>query len=86
MANIQVHINRLVLDGISVPHYQRPILQAAVEAELTRLLTAKGLSSQLQWSIRVPQLTAGDVALTVNLEPVQMGQHIAQAVYGGMQL
>jgi hypothetical protein len=38
--NISVHIERLVLDGLFVSHGQRPLLQAAVEAELTRLLTA----------------------------------------------
>jgi len=30
--NIQIYIDRLILDGISVPHAQRPLLQAAVEA------------------------------------------------------
>jgi hypothetical protein len=41
--NIQIYIDRLILDGISVPHSQRPLLQAAVEAELGRLLAEGGI-------------------------------------------
>jgi hypothetical protein len=45
--NINVNIERLVLEGVSVPPSQRPLLQAAVEAELAGLLTAEGLGSEL---------------------------------------
>lgn len=45
--NINLHIERLVLDGISLPPGDRPLLQAAMEAELTRLLASSGLSDEL---------------------------------------
>ena len=41
--NIDLHIERLVLDGIDIPHHQRPAFQVAVTAELTRLLTEGSL-------------------------------------------
>ena len=41
--NIRLHIERLILDGLPVNSVQSPQVKAAVEAELTRLLTADGL-------------------------------------------
>lgn len=46
--NINLRIERLVLDGISPSPGERLMLRAAVEAELTRLLTSGGLSDELQ--------------------------------------
>ena len=45
--NINVAIERLVLDGIDVPYHQRSLLQAAVEGELARLLADGGLAPSL---------------------------------------
>jgi hypothetical protein len=40
--NVDVRIERLVLEGIEVPYHQRTLLQTAVEAELARLITVGG--------------------------------------------
>ena len=45
--NIHLHIERLVLDGLPIDRGQGPHVQAAVEAELTRLLTENGLDATL---------------------------------------
>jgi hypothetical protein len=36
--NVEIHIDRLVLDGLDVPFAQRAALQAAIEGELARLV------------------------------------------------
>jgi hypothetical protein len=81
---IKLHIDRLILDGIAIPHSQRPLLQAAVEAELSRLITAEGLSSQLMNDGAIPQVSASNLPLNPNSSPTQLGQQIAQSVYGGI--
>jgi hypothetical protein len=82
--NIQVHIERLILDGLSVARSQRPMLQAAVEEELSRLLENGGQVSGLQTGGMIPSMTGGAIQLTGESDPTQLGQQIAQEVYGGI--
>ncbi|MCK4787486.1 MAG: hypothetical protein KAV87_27255 [Desulfobacteraceae bacterium] len=82
--NISMHIERLILDGISIPHHQRPLLQAAVEQELTRLLVADGLSSSIVTGGTISNVTGNTIRLTTERTPTQLGQQIAQVVYGGL--
>ncbi len=43
VVNVNLHIERLILDGIDVEPAQRPVLQAVVEAELGRLIAEGGV-------------------------------------------
>ena len=81
--NINLHIERLVLDGLDIAPEQRPALQTAVEGELSRLLTERGLSPGLAQGTAVPRIATGGIQLTNN-SPTQIGQYIAQSVYGGI--
>lgn len=45
---ISVHVERLVLEGLPVSVSERPLLQAAIEAELTRLLRNGGLADEFR--------------------------------------
>ncbi|MBL0011650.1 MAG: hypothetical protein IPP22_13140 [Nitrosomonas sp.] len=81
--NINLHIERLVLDGVNVESDLRRMLQATVEAELTRLLTEGGISPSLAQGVALPRISADGIQLTDN-KPVQIGQQIAQSVYGGI--
>lgn len=82
--NINVHIDRLVLDGLPVTRSDKPVLQAEVEAELIRLLGAAGLNSALQTSGASPSVRAGNIQLAMNSNPSRLGQQIAEAVYRGI--
>jgi hypothetical protein len=53
--------------------------------ELARLVTVNGLPGHLQGGGRIPKLPA-DLSLTNTSNPVQLGQEIAQAIYGEMKL
>lgn len=82
--NINLHIERLVLDGIQLEGGQHPLLQTAVETELTRLVNDGGLSSGLMRGGAVPQIPAGAIRLSEDSNPNNLGQQIAQAIYGGI--
>jgi hypothetical protein len=86
MVNVSVHIDRLILDGIDLPHAQRLLLQAAVEGELARLLAAGGLAPGLEGGGTVPRIPGGTMQLTGDGDPAGLGRQIAQAVYGGISL
>lgn len=83
--NINVHIERLVLDGLPVARHQAPLVQTAVEAELARLLVANGLTPDLQ-SVggATPSVNSPGIEFTSNSSPAELGQKIARAVYGGI--
>ena len=82
--NINLHIERLVLDGVNVPPGQRHLLRASVETELVRLLTDGGLSPSLAAGGALPHVSANDIQLTGGNDPVELGRQIAQSVYGGI--
>ena len=82
--NVNVHIDRLILDGLSLTSSQGPLVQAAVEAELARLLTAGGLAEGLADGGALPSLRANAIQLTSDGNPHEIGRQIAQSVYGGI--
>ena len=81
--NINLQIERIILDDIDIPRSQRYRLQAALETELSRLLNENNLPSQLQNGGTISSLNA-TVNLTKEITPEQMGTQIAQSVYKGM--
>ncbi len=82
--NIHVHIERLVLDGLPIWHSQRPLVQAAVESELARLLSTDGLAANLMAGGAMPYISGGNIQLKSEGDPGFLGQQIAQAIYGGI--
>ncbi len=78
--NINIQIDRLILEGINLSPSQRARLQASVEAELSLLLTVNGLPPHLQNGGNIPRLPAS-INITNNMNPTQMGQEIAQAMF-----
>ena len=81
--NINLHIERLVLDGINIAPGQRDLLQASVTTELTQLLNNASLTGNLVEGVSLPRLSTSSIQLTSN-KPMELGQQIAQSVYGGI--
>jgi hypothetical protein len=82
--NVNLHIERLILEGVEGMALNEKVLQTAVIEELTRLLAGGGLH---------PDLTGGGAKRSIRGEAFKLpaegradalGQHIAQAVYGGI--
>lgn len=83
--NINLHIERLHLDGISLSPGERPLLKAAVEGELTRLLSSGCLSEALQsGGASLYSARAAGIQLMNDGNTAQLGEQIAGAVYGGI--
>jgi hypothetical protein len=81
--NVNLHIDRLVLEGIDLEPAQRPLLQAALEAELGRLIAEGGVGG-LAAGGAVPAIKAGGFEMSGEGNPAQLGRQIAGAVYGGI--
>ena len=82
--NINLHIERLVLAGVNIRPDQRHLLQASVEAELTRMLMTGGLSPAVTQGNVLPRLSTDGIQLAGGNNPAQLGRQIAQSVYGGI--
>jgi hypothetical protein len=82
--NINLHIERLVLDGVNIAPGQRHTLQAGVEAELIRMLTEGGLAPSVAQGTNLSRVSTNGIQLTDGNSPMQLGQQIAQSVYGGI--
>lgn len=84
LMNVTINIERLVLDGISIPFSQQSLLQGAIETELGYLFTANGLANGVKTGGSVPCIAAGNIQLADENDPNKLGQKIAQAVYKGL--
>ena len=84
MMNINLHIERLILDGLPIESKQGALVKQAVEVELTRLLEANGLSASLQAGGALRHLQANSIQLSSEKMPTQLGEQIAQSVYGSI--
>jgi hypothetical protein len=81
--SVNLHIERLILDGLSVPAGQGPHLAAAMETELARLLATSGLEAGLRSGGAWPSVPAGSIRPAAT-KPASLGQQIARAVYRGI--
>jgi hypothetical protein len=78
---IRIHIERLVLEGLPLGVHDGPLVQAAVEAELARLMGGGAPPPSGGATARV---TAPSISLTTNSSPALLGQQIARSVHGGI--
>jgi len=81
---INLHIERIILDGLPLEAHHGPIVRAAIEAELARLLAAQGLPPALHAGGALPALRAAPIAIADAATPDAIGQQIARSVYGGL--
>ena len=82
--NINLHIDRLVLDCLPIDHHQSPLIKTTVEAELSRLLTANGLADSLMVGGAMPSVSASGIQVANDSNPARLGQQIGRAIYGGI--
>lgn len=81
---INLHIERLILDGLPISPDQKHLVQASVEAELSRMLSEGGLAQELASGGAVPSVPGGSIKLAPGAKPNQIGAQVARAVYKGM--
>jgi hypothetical protein len=82
--NVNLNIERLVLEGFQLRPGEHLLVRAAAESELSRLLAEGGVSQGLLSGGAVPRISAGDVRVAGDSDANGIGRQIAQAVYGGI--
>lgn len=81
---IVLHIDRLVLDGLSVTGADGPRLRRALTRELTRLMADGGVAQGLSGGTVVPRVQAPRLSTAAREKPDALGRKIAHAVYAGI--
>jgi hypothetical protein len=82
--NINLHIERLILDGLPLDRGDGGSLRIAMETELTRLFTQRGGAPSWQTGTALPSMRADAIQLTSQHSPAQLGRQIAASVHNGI--
>jgi hypothetical protein len=80
---INVHIERIVLDGLPVDRHSSPLIQEAIHAELSRLFLEGETPQSLLSGGSIPSLRTAPIQISQQLKPNALGNSIANAVHGG---
>lgn len=83
--NVELHIERLALEGIDLPPGQRDLLCESVRAELVRLVQDGGLTGSVLHGGAVTHLRAPAVTLAAGSATADLGRQLAGAIYGGIR-
>jgi hypothetical protein len=78
---LNIHIERLILDGLPLEKRHAPQVKATMEKELSRLLAAHGLGQEWRSGGAVPKLRASGIQLWSETQPSQLGRQIAGSAY-----
>jgi hypothetical protein len=81
---IQVHIERLVLDGLPINRRSAPLIQMAVKTELARLFAEQSDRPVLLSSGATPSLRADDISVSSDSEATHIGYDLASSIHGGL--
>lgn len=78
--NVELHIEELVLHGFPPDHR----IGEAVEHELSRLFTERGVPQSLSRGGDIPHLDAGAFQMKPELGAGAVGARVARSLYEGM--
>jgi hypothetical protein len=78
---IDVHVERLILEGLSAAERDSALIQAAVEAELGRQLTQRGIPKDLQTGSDQDRLLAPERRLSLPPDAKMLGAQIGAKIY-----
>jgi len=81
---INLHIERIVLDGLPVASHRRDLVLLALESELTLLLRASGLAPDLMSGGAMQNVRVNPIRLMSRSAPRDLGKQIAAAIHGGI--
>ena len=75
---INLHIERVVLDGLSVAPQQAALVESALRDELAQWLSRGELSSELMAGGALSSVPASPIQLAKDTAPLQLGEQIAR--------
>jgi len=82
--NVRLHIERLVVHGLSLSAEEEPALQAAIESELSRLLI-EGAGQLSMQDAHIVRVQPEPIQLTSTSDGESLGRQIATTVHGGLR-
>lgn len=82
--SIELHIGRLVLDGVPLPRGRERQLGAALQRELTVLLSAHGVGDRLRGHGSVHALQGTVVPMHGDVGAGRLGRQIAGSIFAGL--
>jgi hypothetical protein len=82
---IEIHIERLVLDGVPVTSAQGIRVRRAMERELVRLLQNGAMAPYPAGGEALPRLSAPQFRFARRDGPSAIGKQIANSVYAGLR-
>lgn len=81
--NIELHIEELVLNGF--PSIDKDHFGEAVQRELSRLFSERGMPPLLSQSGALAQLDVSNITLKPNSTGGEIAAGVAQTLYGGFE-
>ena len=81
--NVNLHIERLVLDGLPVGSHEGPLVEAAIAAELTRMFAEGSFGAGVPRGRATPLVCAEAIRMESG-GAEGLGVQIGQAVFGGI--
>ena len=81
---INLHIERLVLEGLPITTTEGAVIHKAIEHELARMLASRSPASDWGTGGAIAQLGAPQIAIHATERPQALGRRIAHSVYGGV--
>ena len=82
---VHLHIERLVMEGLSLGSLDHHQVKAVVESELGSLLLSHGLGEAVQNGGEISFLSGNTIHMQSQQSPTTLGRHIARSVYGGLK-
>jgi hypothetical protein len=80
--NINLHIERLMLDGLSITSGDAALVQTAVESELRRLLTSSLFAPAS--SFAEARVAGGEIRLRPGVSPRDLGVQIGRSLFASL--
>lgn len=84
MSSVNLHIERLVIEGLPLGAHEGPLVQAAIEAELGRLFGDNTFARDGLHSWDMP-LVRAEPMVAAGGSSDALGAQIGQAIYGGIE-
>jgi hypothetical protein len=81
---LNLHINRLILDNVSIPQEARATFEAAVSSELIRLLALDGTRVRMTSASSSHLVRGSNIVVSDAPEPVCLGWQVAGSVHRGI--
>ena len=83
--NINLHIERIVINDSGIDPHRLDELKSAIQSELTRQLQTRGLGSTLLKNQKRKAVDGGLISGSSTLGPKSFGQQIGGAIFRGIK-